>query len=79
MMGSTYITQGHHSSNYSATLHDVTSDKIAWFSYRTKRGTGANWEGTSSGAEGDMLMEILNDVKAKEFNIKQVIMDHEPI
>jgi len=31
---------------------------------------------TSSGAEGDMLREILDDVKAKRFIIKQIIMDH---
>ena len=72
-----YLTRGHHSNNCSATLHDVASDKIAWFSHRTKRGPGANWEGTSSGAEGDMLREILNDVKAKGFKIKQIIMDHD--
>ena len=72
-----YLTRGHHSNNSSGTLHDVSSDKIAWFSHRTKRGTGANWEGTSSGAEGDMLREILDDVKAKGFKIKQIIMDHD--
>ena len=72
-----YLTRGHHSNNSSATLHDVATDKIAWFSHRTKRGTGANWEGTSSGAEGDMLREILDDVKAKGFSIKQIIMDHD--
>ena len=72
-----YLTRGHHSNNSSGTLHDFSSDKIAWFAHRTKRGTGANWEGTSSGAEGDMLREILDDVKAKGFNIKQIIMDHD--
>jgi len=72
-----YLTRGHHSNNSSGTLHDVSSDKITWFAHRTKRGTGANWEGTSSGAEGDMLREILDDVKAKRFNIKQIIMDHD--
>ena len=72
-----YLTQGHHSNNCSATLHDVAPDKIAWFSHRTKRRPGANWEGTLSGAEGDMLRKILNNVKAKGFNIKQIIMDHD--
>ena len=72
-----YLTRGHHSNNSSGTLHDVASDKIAWFSHRTKRGTGANWVGTSSGAEGDMLREILDDVKANGFTIKQIIMDHD--
>ena len=72
-----YLTRGHYSNNSSGTLHDVASDKIAWFAHRTKRGSGANWEGTSSGAEGDMLREILDDVKAKGFIIKQIIMDHD--
>ena len=58
-----YLTREHHSNNSSGTLHDVSSDKIAWFSHRTKQGTRANWQGTSSGAEGDMLMKILHDVK----------------
>ena len=72
-----YLTRGHHSNNSSGTLHDVSSDKIAWFALRTKRETGAKWEGTSSGAEGDMLQEIFDDVKAKGFNIKQIFMDHD--
>ena len=46
-----YLTQGHHSNNSSATLHDYASDKIAWFAHRTKSGQGANWEGMSGGAE----------------------------
>ena len=65
-----YLTRGHHSNNSSGTLHDVSSDKVAWFSHRTKQGPGANWEGTSSRAEGDILREILSDVKARGFTIK---------
>ena len=72
-----YLTRGHHSNNFSGTLHDVSSDKIAWFAHRTKRGPGANWEGTSSGAEGAILREILGDVKARGFTIKQMIIDHD--
>ena len=72
-----YLTRGHHSNNCSATLHDVSSDKIAWFAHRTKRGPGANWQGTSSGAEGDMLREILESAKATGFNIQQIVMDHD--
>ena len=68
-----YLTRGHYSNN---SLHDVASDKIAWFAHRTKRGPG-DWEGTSSGAEGDMLRGILDDVKAKGFTIEQIIMDHD--
>ena len=72
-----YLTCGYHSNNCSVTLHDVSSDKIAWFSHCTKRGPGANWQGTSSGAEGDMLREILESAKAKGFNIQQIVMDHD--
>ena len=31
----------------------------------------------SSGTEGDMLREILDNVKANGFIIKQIIMDHD--
>ena len=72
-----YLTRGHHSNNCSATLHDHSSDKICWFAHRTKRGKVANWQGTSGGAEGDMLRTILEEVKAKGFNISQIIMDHD--
>ena len=44
-----YLTRGHYSNNSSATLHDFTSDKIAWFAHRTKQGQQANWHGTSAG------------------------------
>ena len=50
-----YLTRGHHSNNASATLYDVYSDRIAWFTHRTKRGKDSNWQGTSSGAEGDIV------------------------
>ena len=72
-----YLTRGHYSKNSSATLHDFTSDKIAWFAHRTKRGQQANWHGTSAGAEGDMLRAILEDVKAEGFKVAQIIMDHD--
>lgn len=72
-----YLTRGHHSNNCSATLHDYSSDKICWFAHRTKRGPGANWQGTSGGAEGDMLRTILEEVKAKGLEVTQIIMDHD--
>lgn len=72
-----YLTRGHHSNNASATLHDVYSDRIAWFAHRTKRGKDSNWQGTSSGAEGDMLSEILGRVKEQDFSINQLVMDHD--
>ena len=37
-----YLTRGYHSNNSSATLHDVESDCIAWFTHHTKRGKGSN-------------------------------------
>jgi len=72
-----YLTRGHHSNNSSGTLHDVVTDKIAWFAHRTKRGSGANWEGTSAGAEGDMLRGVLKAVKADGFKVHQIVMDHD--
>ena len=62
-----HLTRGHYSNNSPATLHDVESDRIAWYTHRTKRGKGSNWEGTSSGAEGDMLDELLRKVKSEEY------------
>ena len=43
----------------------------------TKCGKSSNWEGTSSGAEGDMLDELLHKVKCEEYVINQIIMDHD--
>ena len=72
-----YLTRGYHSNTSSATLHDVESDRIAWFTHRTKRGKGSNWEGTSSGAEGDMLDELLRKVKSQGYIVGQIVMDHD--
>jgi len=71
------LTRGHHSNISSGTLHDHTSDKIAWFAHQTKRGQGANWERMSGGAEGDMLRAILEDVMAKGFKVSKLIMDRQ--
>ena len=65
-----YLTRGYHSNNSSATLHDHASDKITWFDHRTKRGSGSNWQGTSGGAEGDMLWMILEDAKTQGFKVQ---------
>lgn len=70
-----YLTRGHYSNNSSATLHDYSSGKVAWFSHRTKKGHGHNWEGTSGGAEGDMLDEILGKVQAAGFVISEIVTD----
>ena len=72
-----YLTRTHHSENASATSHNVYSVRIAWFAHRTKRGKDSNCQGTSSGAEGDMLSEILGKVKEQGFCINQLVMDHE--
>ena len=70
-----YLTRGHHSNNSSATLHDYPTGNIAWFTHRTKRGAGHNWEGTSGGEEADMYNEILSAVKAAGFNIVEMVTD----
>ena len=48
--GSFNLTRGHYSNNSSATVHDAKTGKIIAYSHRTKRGQGANWEGTRGGA-----------------------------
>ena len=58
-----YLTQGHYSNNSSATLHDLSTSKIAYFAHRTKSGPGHNWSSTSAGAEADMLDELLGKVR----------------
>ena len=70
-----YLTRGHHSNNSSATLHDYVSGKVAWFEHRTKRGKGHNWDGTSAGAEPDMLDSVLKVAKAAGFNIVEIVTD----
>ena len=59
-----------------ATLHDVESDHIAWFTNCTKHGKGSNWERASFGAEGDILDELLGKVKSNGYNLDQIVMDH---
>ena len=70
-----YLTRGHHSNNASATLHDYATGSIAWFEHRTKRGHGHNWEGTSAGAESDMLDSFLGKVVEAEFVLAEIITD----
>ena len=38
-----YLTRGHYSNNSSATLHDYSTGKVAWFAHRTKCGPGQVW------------------------------------
>ena len=54
-----YLTRGH-CSNSSATINDIVTDKIVWITHCTKCGAGANWSGTSGGAEGNMRSELQN-------------------
>ena len=70
-----YLTRGHYSNNSSGTLHDYTTGGVAWFTHRTKRGNGHNWEGTSNGAEGNMFDELLKKVKSEGFIIKEIVTD----
>lgn len=70
-----YLTRGHYSNNSSATLHDHSTNDIAWFTHRTKRGPGHNWEGTSGGAEGDMFNELMGNAKDSSFTVKEIITD----
>ena len=71
-----YLTRGHYSNNASATMHDAKTGNIIGYAHQTKRGQGANWEGTSGGAEGNMLDEILADLIDNEhMNIKKAIID----
>ena len=70
-----YLTRGHYSNNASASMHDFVGGGIAWYTHRTKRGPGHNWEGTSAGAEGDMFDEVLGMVKAAGFGIQEIITD----
>ena len=70
-----YLTRGHYSNNSSATLHDHSTRKVAWFSHRTKRGPGHNWSGTSASTESDMLDELLGKAKGAGFTITELICD----
>lgn len=70
-----YLTRGHYSNNSSATLHDYATGKIAWFEHRTKRGKKHNWDGTSGGAEGDMLDHTLREVKESGFKVSEIVTD----
>ena len=71
-----YLTRGHYSNNSSATVHDAKTGKIIAYSHRTKRGQGANWEGTSGGAEGNMFGEMLEDLLGT-FSVNKCIMDND--
>ena len=70
-----YPTRGHYSNNFSGTLHDYSTGNVAWFTHRTKRRNGHNWEGTSNGAEGNMFDELLEKVKAEGFIVKEIVTD----
>ena len=74
-----YLTRGHYSNNASATIHDFKSGDIMWFTHRTKRGPGHNWEGTSGGAEGDMLgFSIKEIITNKDSSTNAIFCRHFP-
>ena len=71
-----HLTRGHYSNNASATMHDAKTGNLIGYALRTKRGQGANWEGTSGRAEGNMLDEILKDLIGKEkMTISKAVLD----
>ena len=70
-----YLTRGHHLNNCSATLHDYSTGRIAYFKHRTKRGASYNWDGTSGGAEAGMFDEILTEARENGFTIKEIVTD----
>ena len=70
-----YLTRGHYSNNSSATLHDYSTGKVAWFVHQTKHGPGHNWSGTSPGTETDILDELLCKAKGEGFTVKELICD----
>ena len=70
-----YLTRGHYLNNSSATLHDFSTGKIAYFAHRTKRGPGHNWSGTSAGAEADMLDELLGKVRQDGLVVQEMVSD----
>ena len=69
------LTRGHYSNNSSATLHDFSTGKIAYFAHRTKRGPGHNWSGTSAGAEANMLDELLGKVRQDGLVVQEMVSD----
>ena len=57
-------------------MHDAKTGNIIGYAHRTKRGQDANWEGTSDGAEGNMLDEILAVlIENERMTIKKAIID----
>ena len=72
-----YLTWGHYLNNSSATLHDHSTGKIAYFSHRTKKGPGHNWSGTSGGAEADILDELLGKAKEDGLVVQEVVTDRD--
>jgi len=72
-----YLTRGHYSNNSSATLHDYSTSKIAYFAHRTKRRHGHNWQCTSGRAESDILKEFLGKAKIDGFVIYELVADRD--
>ena len=70
-----YLTRGHYLNKSSATLHDFSTGKIAYFAHRTKRGPGHNWSGTLAGAEANMLDELLGKVRQDGLVVQEMVSD----
>ena len=71
-----YLTQGFHANSASVTIHDEQTRKVLQFTHRSKRGLAKNWTGTSGGAEGDILEELLTNLQKGNFDVKECVMDH---
>lgn len=70
------MTLGLYTISVRQTCQYHTRCNIIGYAHRTKRGQGANWEGTSGGAEGNMLDEILADLIGKEkMTITKAVLD----
>ena len=70
-----YMTRGHYSNNFSATLHDYLTGKVAYFCHSTKRGPGHNWSSSSAGTEADMLNELLGKARLDGLVVQEVVTD----
>ena len=72
---SNHCQRHRYSINSSATLHDHSTGKVAWFFHRNKRGSGQNWSGTSASTESDMLDELFGKAKGAQLTITELICD----
>ena len=70
------VLNGFYLNSASVTIHDEQTRKVLQFTHRSKRGLAKNWTGTSEGAEGDILEELLTNLQKGNFDVKECVMDH---